>query len=138
MRSARRCGSWQGWAWSVYREALELFGRKQKYHPSFHQEKNKKFLFYNQVFDNVFRANFVALPLWTLWEAADWWAAANHLVPTVRFAENPVWFVSLFLLTTTASGSTEPNPSRPKEPPTSHGYRKNFNPRAGVGIPKLG
>ncbi len=77
---------------------LKLFGNKQKYHPSFHQEKNKKFLFHNQVYDNVFRSNVFSLPLWTFWEVMYWWAAANGLVPTVTFEQNPVWFVSLFFL----------------------------------------
>jgi sterol desaturase/sphingolipid hydroxylase (fatty acid hydroxylase superfamily) len=77
---------------------LKLHGKKHKYHPSFHQEKNKRFLFSNQVFDNVFRSNVFSLTLWTAYEVLYWWAAGNGMVPVMTFQSNPVWYVLFFFV----------------------------------------
>jgi len=77
---------------------LKLHGTKRKYHPSFGQEKNKRFMFNNQVYDNVFYSNAYGLTIWTAFEVVYWWAAANGAVPLITFQQNPAWFIGLFVL----------------------------------------
>ncbi len=77
---------------------LKLHGKERKYHPSFHQEKNRRFLFGSQVYDNVFRSLVFGLPIWTAYEVLYWWAAANGRVPVLAWKDHPVAFVALFVL----------------------------------------
>ena len=77
---------------------LKLSGREHKYNPSFQEETKRQFLFGKQVYDNIFRCIVFGLPVWTAYEVLYSWAAANRLIPYLRFQDNPVGFIALFFL----------------------------------------
>ena len=52
---------------------------------------NGTFTFNNQVLDNIFWTLGSAMTVATVYQWIIWWAMANAYVPTVTFAENPVW-----------------------------------------------
>ncbi|MCP5072539.1 MAG: sterol desaturase family protein [Rhodobacteraceae bacterium] len=54
---------------------------------------NGIFTFGNQVWDNVWWSLGSAITVATIYQWLIFWAMANDYVPTVTFAENPVWFV---------------------------------------------
>ena len=56
------------------------------------------FLFGRQTVDNMVWTFASAVPIWTAFEVATLWAYANHLIPSVGFAEHPVYCVALFVL----------------------------------------
>lgn len=76
----------------------KLQGTKGKYHPEGMARNSKKYLFSDQVKDNIFYSIVSGVPIWTAWEVFYVWAAANGRVPLITFSSNPVWFVALFLL----------------------------------------
>ena len=57
-----------------------------------------KFLFRDQLLDNVFWSLVSGVTIWTAFEAAIWWFWANGLVGWLPWADNPVWFAALFPL----------------------------------------
>lgn len=73
-------------------------GTKGKYHPEGQARKARKFLFKDQVKDNMFWSMASGVPIWTAWEVFYMWAAGNGRVPLISWASNPVWFVALFLI----------------------------------------
>ena len=76
---------------------LKAQGTKGKYCPK-GQEKTKKFLFNDQVKDNMFRSLVTRAPIWTAWEVFYIWAAANGKMPLISLASNPIWFVAFFFI----------------------------------------
>ena len=58
----------------------------------------KKFLFSNQVRDNMFWTLVSGVTIWTIYEVAYFWLYANGYLPRLTWSENPVWFVALFLI----------------------------------------
>ena len=54
---------------------------------------NGVFTFNNQVWDNIFWTLGSAMTVCTIYQCGIFWAMANGFVPTVTFAENPVWGV---------------------------------------------
>jgi len=77
---------------------LKLHGSDRKYHPQWQAKNSRRFLFKNQVLDNVFRTCLVGSLSWTAYEAAYFRLAANGRIPTPAWAEHPLWFVALFFL----------------------------------------
>jgi len=77
---------------------LKLHGTERKYHPQWMAVNNKRFLFKNQTYDNVFRSVVFGCTIWTAYEVLYIWAAANRWIPYLRPNEHPVWFVLFFLL----------------------------------------
>ena len=71
-----------------------------KYHPKF-LEKNSKFLFGDQLKDNLIWVFFSAVPIWTFYEVFTLWAFANELIPMVSWKIYPVYCVVLFCLVPT-------------------------------------
>lgn len=63
---------------------------------------SKRFLFGDQVYDNVFRTLAYAVPLITVYEALTYWLYANDFLGFIPISENSigfwVWFVVLLLL----------------------------------------
>lgn len=59
----------------------------------------KIFSFKNQLADNIFWSLASGVTIWTLYEVLMFWAMGNGYAPVLYWAENPVWFVLLFLLT---------------------------------------
>tara|TARA_Y100000588_G_C14203984_1_gene903776 strand:+ start:253 stop:987 length:735 start_codon:yes stop_codon:yes gene_type:complete len=62
------------------------------------QAKNRRFLFGNQVHDNMFYSIVSGCTIWTAYEIATMWAFANKLIPVLSWDTSPVWFVTLFLI----------------------------------------
>lgn len=77
---------------------MKLQGKTGKYHPQGQATGAKKFLFRNQVWDNIFWTVVSGGIIWTAWEVLYLWLAANGRMPLVSFASNPVWFVAFFLI----------------------------------------
>ena len=73
-------------------------GDRGKYHPKWKDGVTRKFLFGDQVKDNMFWSLVSGAPIWTAWEAFYLWMAANGRAPLIGWADNPYWFVGLFLL----------------------------------------
>ncbi len=85
-----------GWHLVLY--VLKLQGTEQKYDPRWQARNNNKFLFRNQVLDNIFWTCVSSVPVWTAYETLFMWAYANHRIPYLEWAMNPVWFVAWFFL----------------------------------------
>ena len=77
---------------------LKLHGSERKYFPKWQAADNKRFLFKNQVFDNVFRSCISGGITWTVYEVLYIWAASNQRIPLLDIKKNPVWFIALFLI----------------------------------------
>lgn len=59
----------------------------------------KNFLFKNQVHDNMFWSLASGVTIWTLYEVLMFWAMANGYAPVLLWADHPIWFVVMILLT---------------------------------------
>lgn len=55
--------------------------------------ENGNFTFGNQLWDNIFWTLGSAITVATVYQWVIFWAMANGYVPTITFAESPVWFV---------------------------------------------
>ena len=77
---------------------LKLQGNEQKYNPKWQQLDSKRFMFNNQVFDNVFRSAVISASFWTLYEVFYILMFSKGFVPYVSFASNPAYFVLLLFL----------------------------------------
>lgn len=77
---------------------LRLHGNERKYHPQWMAVDNRRFLFRNQTFDNVFRSCVSGCTIWTAYEVLYVWALANRWIPFLSIREHPVWFALFFLL----------------------------------------
>ncbi|MEM8652882.1 MAG: sterol desaturase family protein [Pseudomonadota bacterium] len=73
-------------------------GKKLKFDARELAKNNGTYTFRNQVLDNMFWTLASGVTVWTILEVLYFWAAANGQVPTVIFAENPVWFAAWFVL----------------------------------------
>ena len=65
---------------------------------------SKRFHFGDQVRDNMFWTLAGSLPTGTLWECLLLWSYANGHATLINFADNPAWFVGLFLIIPIWSG----------------------------------
>jgi len=80
--------------------------RKQEDHLEFSDKpfvtNNKRFLFKDQVYDNVFRTLGYGVPLLTGYEVVTYWLYANDFLGFIPISENStafwVWFAALLLL----------------------------------------
>jgi sterol desaturase/sphingolipid hydroxylase (fatty acid hydroxylase superfamily) len=72
-------------------------GQKFKYTSKSLARKNKKFLFGNQTWDNIFWNLTSGVIIWTAWEAVTLWLYANGRIPYVDFAARPVYFVIMMV-----------------------------------------
>jgi sterol desaturase/sphingolipid hydroxylase (fatty acid hydroxylase superfamily) len=77
---------------------FKVMGSNRKYDPKWQEKGLKKFLFRNQVADNVFRSTVSGGLIWTAYEVLYIWALANGRVPLLSWADNPVWFAAFFLI----------------------------------------
>jgi sterol desaturase/sphingolipid hydroxylase (fatty acid hydroxylase superfamily) len=76
----------------------KLHGSDRTYHPQWQAVNSPRFLFRNQVFDNVFCSCVFGCTFWTAYEVLYTWGAANAWWPYLGPARHPVLFVALFLL----------------------------------------
>ena len=74
-----------------------LQGTKYKFSDSW-PTRDKKFLFNNQTWDNVFWSIASGCVMWTAYEAGMLWAHANGWLPFITMRSAPVLFVAIFLL----------------------------------------
>ena len=59
--------------------------------------KTARFLFRNQVYDNIFWTSGVSVLIWTAYEAVTLWLYANHRIPYLSWQSHPICFVFWFL-----------------------------------------
>ncbi len=69
-------------------------GRKTKYSGNWMATNDRRFLFNDQTYDNVFWS-MVGTLVWSLYEIGLWWGYANGVLP---YSTNPVWFVLWMIL----------------------------------------
>jgi len=89
------------WVYGGYHLLLytwKIQGNVQKYNPKWQQVDSKRFMFNNQILDNVFRSAVISASFWTMYEVLYIWAYSKGFVNPITFVSNPVWFVLLFFL----------------------------------------
>jgi sterol desaturase/sphingolipid hydroxylase (fatty acid hydroxylase superfamily) len=74
-------------------------GDRLKYDPRDLAQNGKQFSFGCQVRDNMFWSLTSGVGFWTAYEVVMFHAMANGWAPVLAWAQNPIWFVALFLLT---------------------------------------
>jgi lathosterol oxidase len=67
-------------------------GTELKYVASF-MSTGSRFLFSNQLFDNMFYALVSGVLVWSAYEVLMVWAMANGFVQRFGFADHPIWFI---------------------------------------------
>lgn len=72
-------------------------GRKSKYSSNWMAKNDRRFLFKDQVYDNVFWS-MIGIVIWSLFEIGLWWGYANNAIPMITLQDNPVWFVVWMIL----------------------------------------
>jgi len=60
-------------------------------------QNHRRFLFGNQVRENMFWTAGSAVAIWSAYEVVTLWAFANGYIPMLSWEAHPVWFVVLFL-----------------------------------------
>lgn len=85
-----------GWHLILY--TLKLHGKERKYHPKWQAKNEKRFLFNNQTWDNIFWSCISGAAIWTVYEVFYMWAAARGIVPLISFDSRPLLFIALFFL----------------------------------------
>ncbi|WP_199563528.1 MULTISPECIES: sterol desaturase family protein [unclassified Oceanispirochaeta] len=72
-------------------------GERYKYINKWMDKGNKKFLFRNQVWDNIFWSLTSGSIIWTAYEALTLWMYANGRLPYIDFKSHPVYFILLMM-----------------------------------------
>lgn len=85
-----------GWHFRFY--ILRSQGTAYKHNRRWPERKHRRFLFGDQVWDNVFWSSISGCGIWTAYEVVTLWAFANEFIPWMSLETNPVWFVVLFLI----------------------------------------
>ena len=73
-------------------------GTDGKYHPKWQATHDKKFLFNNQVLDNMFFCIVSGVTIWSAWEILYFVLRARGVAPTIQFETHTVWFIALFFI----------------------------------------
>ncbi|MCK5736699.1 MAG: sterol desaturase family protein, partial [Spirochaetaceae bacterium] len=61
-------------------------------------EKNKKFMFSDQVLDNISWTCVSGGIIWTAYEILYFWMIARGSIQIISFSDRPAWFIGMFLL----------------------------------------
>ncbi len=72
-------------------------GRVRKYDARELVKSSRLFTFNSQILDNMFWSLASGVSVWTAYEVLMMWAFANGYLSYLSWAENPVWFVAIFL-----------------------------------------
>ena len=80
----------------LYRNQLQ--GNKRKFDHRGQAKNNGKFLFRDQVRDNMFWSLASGVTIWTVLEVGYFWAAANGYMPGLEWRQNPIWFAAFFVI----------------------------------------
>ena len=91
-------------AWHLYLYTFKGQGTDFRYSTRPFASNSNRFLFGNQVHENMFRTLAGAVPIWTAYEVVMLWSYANGLLPFIDWETNPVWFVALLLIIPTFQG----------------------------------
>lgn len=91
-------------AWHLYLYTIKGQGTDFRYSARPFETNSSRFLFGNQVHENMFWTLAGAVPIWTAYEVVMLWSYANGLLPFVDWETNPVWFVALLLIIPTFQG----------------------------------
>ena len=83
----------------LYLHRYKKQGKRLKFDPREIAPKGRNFTFGGQVRDNMFWTLTSGVGFWTAYEALMFWAIANGYAPVLTWADNPVWFAAVFLLT---------------------------------------
>lgn len=87
---------WFG-AFHLWFYSFKVQGRLKKYNAKWQATDNQKFLFNNQIHDNIFWAHSGTV-IWTLYECGLWWGYSNDVLPYLDPREYPVLFCVLMIL----------------------------------------
>ena len=77
--------------WHVLLYTWRWQGTKRKYNPRWQSVGDPKFLFRNQVYDNIFWSCVSGCTFWTAYEALYFWAAAHGWVPYADWHTRPIY-----------------------------------------------
>jgi sterol desaturase/sphingolipid hydroxylase (fatty acid hydroxylase superfamily) len=69
-----------------------------KYNAQWPETDNRSFVFRGQTRDNIFWTLVSGVPVWSAYEILTLWAMANGVIPTLSWAEHPVYFIALLVL----------------------------------------
>jgi len=83
------------WHFRLYVQRAQ--GTDYKYNSRWLSTDNPRFLFRNQLWDNVFWTFVSAVPIWTAYEILTLWMQANGFVPLVGWRAHPVYCLLLML-----------------------------------------
>ena len=83
--------------WHLRFHTIKAQGRKYSFNKNWPKEKHRRFLFNNQVHDNMFYSIFSGCSIWSGYEVITMWAFANNLIPFLSWEPSPTWFILLFL-----------------------------------------
>lgn len=72
--------------------------RQFKFDPREQHETTRRFMFNDQVRDNIFWSLASGATVWTLFQVLYFWAVANQLVPTFALNDNPLAFVAWLIV----------------------------------------
>lgn len=79
----------------LYLHTFESQANYTRYDKRDLERLSKRFLFQNQVWDNMFSTLTTGVACWVFWEALLLWSFANGIAPLIEISENPIWFVLL-------------------------------------------
>ncbi len=85
-------GAWHYWLWSRKSQGLQY-----KYNAEWLETGKRKFLWGDQLRDNIFWCCVSAVPIWTAYEVLMMWAYANEMLPYIDPREEPVYFIVLLV-----------------------------------------
>ncbi len=77
---------------------FKVMGKNRKYNPNWQEKNAKRFMFNNQVADNMFWSTVSGGLIWTGYEILYMWAAGNGVVPLITWTQSPGWFIAWFLI----------------------------------------
>ena len=86
-----------GLHWFFYMRRAQ--GQRLKFDPRELMVKGRQFTFGGQVRDNMFWSLVSGVGFWTAYEVLMFWLMGNGWIPVLAWADSPVWFVLVFLLT---------------------------------------
>lgn len=83
----------------LYLYTFKAQGDRLRYDSRKFQRNNPRYTFNNQIYDNMFWSLASGVTVWSAYEIVGLWAYANGIMPYLAWADNPLWFIALFVLT---------------------------------------
>ena len=80
------------WYWSRKSQ-----GRQYKFNTEWMETGKRKFLWRDQLLDNIFWCCCSGVPIWTAYEVLMMWAYANEMLPYINPQKHPVYFILLLV-----------------------------------------